>query len=90
MEAQSWPRRPTWRSKSDLGGQVGGPKLTQEANLETKTPKDPPGPQLGGRKAPQEADFEGKRRPRMRTWSEHGAKRRPKGSPEVPKMKPKS
>ena len=35
LEAQSWPRRPTWRPKSDLGGQLGGPKLTQEANLET-------------------------------------------------------
>ena len=35
LEAKRWPRRPTWRPKSDLGGQVGGPKLTQEANLET-------------------------------------------------------
>ena len=40
LEVQSSLRSPTWRSKSDLGGQLGGPKLTQEATSETQAGKD--------------------------------------------------
>ena len=76
FEAKSWPKRPTWRSKSDLGGQLGGPKLTQEANSETQASREanleaqrPLEGELRGRKAPQEADFGNKRRPRTPTWT---------------------
>ena len=40
LEAQRWPRRPTWRPTSDLGGELGGPKLTLEANLEAQAAKE--------------------------------------------------
>ena len=64
--------------------------VIEELKFQRPVDEDDPGRQLGGRKAPQEADFGGKRRPRTPTWSENGAKRRPKERPEAPKMKPES
>ncbi len=34
LEAQSQSKMPTWRPKAGPGGEVGGPKLVQEPNLE--------------------------------------------------------
>ena len=59
MEAKIRPRRPTWRPKADLGdqlggpggqgGQLGGPKTPQEANLETESlPRRPTWEAKGG------------------------------------------
>ena len=59
LEAQSWLRSPTWRSKSDLGGQLGGPKLTQEATSETQARK--------------EANLDAQRSPRTPTWRPKGS-----------------
>ena len=81
MDVQSQTQRPTWRLKAGPGGQLGGPKLAQEANLEAKIrPKG----QLGRPKLTQEASLEAQaakeanleapRPPRRPTW-------RPKGSP---------
>ena len=82
MEARSWPRRPTWRPQSDLGGQLGGPKMTQLANLEAQAAK--------------EANLEAPRPPRRPTWEAKGGPRRqlgPKmqrnGLPKGPKRVPK-
>ena len=40
LEAKSELRSPTWRSKSDLGGQLGRPKLTQEGTSEIQANKE--------------------------------------------------
>ena len=87
LEAQSQTQSQC-KPKSDLGGQLGGPKLTQEANLEgqggqlrgpktprtpTWRPKGPPGGRLGGQRAAQDANLE-------RKCSEKGAQMEPRGS----------
>ena len=59
MEAQRWPRKPTWTLKSDLGREVGGQKLIQKANLEVQAAKG--------------ANLDAQRPPRRRTWRPKGA-----------------
>ena len=54
LEGKSWLRSPTWRSKSDLGGQLGRPKLTQEGTSEIQANK--------------EANLDAQRSPRKPTW----------------------
>jgi len=59
LEGKSLLRSPTWRSKSDLGGQLGAPKLTPEATSETQARK--------------EANLNAERPPRTPTWTPKGS-----------------
>ena len=59
LEGKSWLRSPTWRSKSDLGGQLGRPKLTQEGTSEIQANK--------------EANLDAQRSPRTPTWRPKGS-----------------